>query len=374
MQRMLCKIAKWAGLIAAGLFALYLLAATALALAPSPKLIHPNRASHSEPRGLGGLCRASAGIRCFPMRDDALLAARQLGPLPVNQDGLIVVLLHGIMSSSGELAETARGLRETTGATVVRLDLRGHGGSAGKPGDIDHIGQWEEDLADVVSALRKESPGARIVLAGHSMGAGIEMRYALRHKERHDVPDVDGYLLFAPHFGYESPTTRKEPAADPKLAKSEASAPPPIIRMNVPRLIGLALLNVLGIAQLNGLDTLFFDLPVDLPFRAYSYRAVVSMAPDDYRPALAADAKPMLVLVGENDEAFIASEYPAAVAFHPNSKTVIVPNETHDGIFRNPAAFVAIHDWIGSVSPATSVTTGPLRSARIEAPIVPAKK
>jgi pimeloyl-ACP methyl ester carboxylesterase len=351
MPRVLRKISIWAGLIATGLVALYLIAATALALAPSPKLTYA--VSSSVPRKGGDSCRASAGIRCFPMRDDVLLAARPLGPLPVEKNGLIVVLLHGVMSSSGEFQETATQLREATGATVVRLDLRGHGHSVGgpaeKPGDLAHIGQWEEDVADVISALRRESPGSRIVLAGHSMGGGIAMRYALRHKERRDVPEVDGYLLFAPHFGDKSPTTRKEPAADPKLAKSGTSAPPEVIKINVPRLIGLALLNTVGITQLNGLDTLYFDLPFDLPFRAYSFRALVSMAPDDYRTALAADAKPMLVLVGENDEAFIANQYPAAVALHPNGRTVIVPNETHDGIFRNPAAFVAIHDWIGSV-------------------------
>ncbi|HEV7504017.1 MAG TPA: alpha/beta fold hydrolase [Thermoanaerobaculia bacterium] len=356
MQRVLRKIAQWAGLIVAGLVVLYLVAATALALAPSPKLTYANKPSPSAPAERGGSCRASAGIRCFPMRDDALLAARQLGSLPVEKGGLIVVLLHGVMSSSGELKETAQRLRESTGAVVLRLDLRGHGLSTGghdeKPGDIAHIGQWEEDVADVISALRKESPSSRIVLAGHSMGGGIAMRYALRHKERRDVPDVDGYLLFAPHLGDKSPTTRKEPAADPKIAKSGKSGksePPQIIKINVPRLIGLALLNVVGITQLNGLDTLYFDLPFDLPFRAYSFRAVASMAPDDYRTALAADAKPMLVLVGENDEAFVASQYPAVVALHRNSKTVIIQNETHDGIFRNPAAFAAIHDWIGAV-------------------------
>ncbi len=354
MPRMLRKIAIGLASIVAGLVALYLLAASVLLLLPAPKLTHTSVARTAT----GVACRNGAGVRCFPMRDGALLAARQLGPLPSEGNGLFVVLLHGVMSSSGELAETAQRLRESTGATVVRLDLRGHGlstgGSIGRPGDIAHIGQWEEDVADVVSALRRESPGARIVLSGHSMGGGIAVRYALRRKEHRDVPDVDGYLLFAPHFGDKSLTTRKEPAHDSRIAEAAKTGKtePQILKINVPRLLGLVMLNIVGITQLNGLDTLYFDLPFALPFRAYSFRALASMSPEDIRPALAADAKPMLVLVGAKDEAFLADQYPAVVALHRNGKTVIIPNETHDGIFRNPAAFAAIHEWIGTIQAA----------------------
>jgi alpha-beta hydrolase superfamily lysophospholipase len=325
MPRILRKAAIGIGSIVL----IYLLVAMGLTLAPAPKL------SYQPPQGptpRGARCRDGVGIRCIPMRDGALLATRQVGSIPADS-GLIVVLLHGIMSTGAELEETALRLQASTGATVVRLDLRGHGLSAGTPGDVDHIGQWEEDVTDVISTLHKESPGARILLAGHSMGGGIAMRYA----ERLDVPGVEGYLLFAPHLGDKSPTTRKEPAGG-------TNAPQPI-RVNVPRILGLVMLNVVGIRGLNGLDTLYFDIPIALPFRAYTFRALASVAPDDYRAALAADAKPMLVLVGQNDEAFRANEYPAVIALHRNGKTVIIPGETHDGVIRSDAAFAAIREW-----------------------------
>lgn len=273
------------------------------------------------------------------MRDGALLAGRQLA----SDSGLIVVYLHGVMSSGAEFEDGARMLRESTGAAVIRLDLRGHGLSAGIPGEIDHIGQWEEDVADVVSALRRENPGSRIILAGHSMGGGIAMRYAQRRAERRDVPGVDGYLLFAPHLGQRSPTSRTEPAGG-----ADAHAPQ-LIKVHVPRTIGLVMLNVLGIRGLNGLDTLYFDIPGDLPIHAYTFRAMASMSPDDYRGALTADAKPLLVLVGQNDEAFHADAYPAVVSLHRNGKTVIISGETHDGVTVSPVAFDAIRDWIGKV-------------------------
>ena len=333
------RIQKKVAIATLSLAMIYLVVAMGLVFAPGPKLVHESQHRTSRPPR-GGHCRAAAaaGIRCIPARDGALLAVRQTRPIATGS-GRIFVFLHGAMSSGAELEKAARRLQAATGATVLRLDLRGHGLSEGTPGDLDHIGQWEEDVADVVQALHKQSPGARILLAGHSMGGGIAMRYA----ERRDVPGVEGYLLFAPHLGEKSPTSRKEPAAggDPKA--------PPAIQVNVPRILGLILLNVVGIRGLNGLDTLYFDLPMALPFRAYTFRAMASVAPDDYRDALTADAKPMLVLVGQNDEAFRAGEYPAVVALHRNGKAVIIPGATHDGVVLSDAAFAAVGEWFRSI-------------------------
>jgi non-heme chloroperoxidase len=336
MNRILRKTAIWVGSIAL----IWLLAATALAVAPAPKLSHPapHRPVTRHHTSLGGACHDGAGIRCFPMRDGALLAGRQLD----SDSGLIVIYLHGVMSSGAEFEDGARMLRESTGGAVIRLDLRGHGLSDGTPGDIDHIGQWEEDVADVVSALQKENRGSRIILAGHSMGGGIVMRYARRRAEQRDVPDVNGYLLFAPHLGQSSPTSRTEPAGG-----ADAHAVQPI-KVHVPRTIGLVMLNVVGIRGLNGLDTLYFDIPGDLPIRAYTFRAMASMSPDDYRSALTADAKPLLALVGQNDEAFQAKEYPAVIGLHRNGRTIIIAGVTHDGVTVSPVAFDAIRDWSGN--------------------------
>jgi pimeloyl-ACP methyl ester carboxylesterase len=169
------------------------------------------------------------------------------------------------------------------------------------------------------------------------MGGGIAARYA----GRHDLPAVDGYLLFAPHLGQSSPTTRSEPAS------TDAHAPQ-VLKLHVRRLIGLAMLNVVRFRALNGLDTLYFDLPGDSTGRAYTFRALASMAPDDYRIALTADEKPLLVIVGRHDEAFRADAYPAVVKLHRNGTAVVVPGEDHDGITRNKTAFESVHAWAAS--------------------------
>jgi len=137
--------------------------------------------------------------------------------------------------------------------------------------------------------------------------------------------------------------TRHEPAASGNTGGK--SAPPPIL-VNVPRILGLALLNMAGIHALNGLDVLAFDLPFPLPFRSYTFRAIASSAPEKYRDALTADAKPLLVVAGEKDEAFHAEEYPAVVALHRNGRSLIVPGTSHDGVLRDPAALAAARDWI----------------------------
>jgi alpha-beta hydrolase superfamily lysophospholipase len=43
---------------------------------------------------------------------------------------------------------------------------------------VDYIGQLEDDVADVIAAIRARRPDARIVLLGHSAGGGLLVRYA----------------------------------------------------------------------------------------------------------------------------------------------------------------------------------------------------
>lgn len=48
---------------------------------------------------------------------------------------------------------------------VAVPDLRGHGVSPERRGDVDHIGQLEEDLADLIDQLRQG--GQTVTLIGH---------------------------------------------------------------------------------------------------------------------------------------------------------------------------------------------------------------
>jgi len=268
----------------------------------------------------------------FRMQDGVLLNSRWFS----SDSRVIVLFLHGIMGSSQSCAETCRRIREMTGAQAVALDLRGHGKSGGIPGDIRYVGQYEDDVADVIMELQKRKPGCRIVLAGHSMGGGIALRYAASLK----LPSADGYLLFAPHLGSKSPTARSALAGGEKASSEE------VMKLDLPRTIGLVMLNTIRIPWLNARHTLFFNVPPQSLIHAYTYRAMVSMAPTDFVAALRADTKPLLVIVGSKDEAFNAEQFAPVIRMHENGKTVVVDGESHNSILRSSAAFEAVTLWL----------------------------
>jgi esterase len=92
------------------------------------------------------------------------------------EDGAPVVFLHGV---SGSLRTYAWLPEEITqGRRIVRVDLRGHGGSEHASGayDIDSYGE------DVVALLR-ETVGRPAVLVGHSLGGVVAWWVAQRHPE-----------------------------------------------------------------------------------------------------------------------------------------------------------------------------------------------
>ncbi len=148
----------------------------------------------------------------FTTRDGEILFARHF---PAESD-LTILLLHGVTGDSAALTLGAERLREASGAAVIALDLRGHGQSGGTAGDVAYIGQYKDDVADVIAAIRADQPNGRNILAGHSMGGGIALQFA----QLTDAPAVDGYLLFAPHLGTNAPTM---PQLAPEMADFAAA-------------------------------------------------------------------------------------------------------------------------------------------------------
>lgn len=333
-------ILRWGLIVIAILLGLWFVVALGLIFSPAPKFSQraPEETAPWSPRPDGVECQKNNETRCFKMRDGAELSAQWFDA----KSKVTVVLLHGVKSYSGELETTALQIQQSSNVNVFTLDLRGHGASDGNPGDIDYIGQYENDIADMIATLRKDEPDSRLILAGHSMGGGIVMRYAARP----DMPTINGYLLLAPHLGTNSPTTPTEIAEGTESTGGTASEP--MVKIHLRRTIGLIMFNVLRIMPFNGLATLYFNVPDNFPIKHYSYRAMVSTAPDDHITALTNDSLPLLVLVGENDEAFRAEKYPEVIRLHNNGEVVILARETHDSVLHSPAAIEAIHKWLAS--------------------------
>ena len=132
--------------------------------------------------------------RRFQARDGVELLARRF----ISDSDVTVLLLHGITGQSGRLNKASGLIREASTNEVIALDLRGHGQSAGRRGDVDYIGQYEEDVADVVAEIHAGNPGGKVILSDHSMGGGIALRYA----KLEDAPAVDGYLALCTAPGH----------------------------------------------------------------------------------------------------------------------------------------------------------------------------
>jgi esterase len=91
-------------------------------------------------------------------------------------DGPPVVFLHGVSGSVRTYAWLPPEIAD--GRRIVRVDLRGHGGSEHAPGTYD-VDRYGEDVVDVL----REKVGRPAVLVGHSLGGVVAWWVAQRHPE-----------------------------------------------------------------------------------------------------------------------------------------------------------------------------------------------
>lgn len=254
-----------------------------------------------------------------------------------NSDNTII-LIHGVKSNGDKYNKTAGLLRESTKANVIALDLRGHGKSDGNDGDVNYIGQYADDLADVIKIIRKQKPKGKIIIAGHSMGGGVALNYAIQKNEAM----IDGYLLFAPLLGHNSPAFQQ-------TAPTETHGEEPFMKIHIARIIGLKMFNEIGDHSHDSLPVLFFNLPENMPSRKYTHRANMSMAPDDYKEGLESIKVPMLVLIGSKDEAFNPEVLKTAVTEYSKADVQIIEGVNHNEIRHNPQSFKTIKKWFSAL-------------------------
>ncbi|WP_440959224.1 alpha/beta hydrolase [Oceanicaulis sp. LC35] len=276
--------------------------------------------------------------RTVSARDGVELDLRVYGP----QGDTQIVFLHGVNSNASQLNHAAGLLQAATGAQVITPDARGHGASGGEPYRVDHIGQYEEDVADILAALRAEAPEGRVFLAGHSMGGGVVLRSVMLG----DRPDVDGYVLFAPNFG-DGPT-RHAPREEEDRPRDRDAANGWIV-FDSKAFIGVLMYNMLGITAANDTPVLYFNDPQG--GADYSYAAVMSAQPTvprDAPKALSELDAPLLVMIGSHDEVFNAGAYPDFVAEHAGAESdvVIVHELNHNRLINDPLVMARAADWI----------------------------
>lgn len=254
----------------------------------------------------------STDLQTYTARDGADLGFRRWDS--GRADAPLLVAVHGSGWHGAQFEALGAALAAQGLADVLASDLRGHGPAPQRRGDVDYIGQFEDDLADLIAQQARD--GQRVVMLGHSSGGGLVIRFA---GGVHGGL-LDGAVLLAPFVQHDAPTTRPQSGG--------------WARVMTRRIIGLSMLNMAGITGLNHLPIIQFSFPdavLDGPLghtatRAYSFRLNASYAPRQNWQADIRALPPFLLVAGERDEAFVAPQYASVFAAITNAgRYALVP-------------------------------------------------
>jgi pimeloyl-ACP methyl ester carboxylesterase len=250
----------------------------------------------------------------------------------------VVVLIHGSSDDGSGVHVLAKALRDA-GASVYVPGLRGHG-NFGRNGDVDYIGQLEDDLSDFVAVLRPLHPNASFSLIGFSSGGGFVLRVIAGPDEKF----FDRFVMISPALPQGAPTIRPDTGGWVSVAK--------------PRIIILAMLNRLGIGAFNGLPIVGFATSPKAPNLTsfYSFRLAVDFgAPRDYLAGFGRSRKPVALLFGGADELFYPERFaPLLEPVRPDLRITVVPGIGHIGMTVAPAGIAAVRKSFLDLTPPLS--------------------
>jgi non-heme chloroperoxidase len=267
-------------------------------------------------------------LKTYTARDGKQLAYR----LYPSRSNRVIILLHGSGWHSQYFLPLAEFISSTNLAQVYTPDLRGHGRAPERRGDIDYIDQLEDDLSDLVAVVKRDSPSSLLVVAGHSSGGGLAIRFAGSKYGQ----QVDAYMLLSPWLKYNAPTIRPN---------GGGWALP-----HTRRIIGLTMLNNVGIHWFNDLPVIDFDMPRNVrdgtETLSYSYRLNTGYAPRDYEKDLRAITQPLFVVAGTADEVFFADQFEPVISQFTKVKVRLVHDVTHMGVVINAAVRPVIKEWL----------------------------
>jgi len=245
----------------------------------------------------------------------------------------VLILIHGSGSESRYLKTCAGTISQDNVATVITPDLRGHGRNLKNQPDINYIGQLENDIEDLVTYAKDSLNAKKVVLAGHSSGGGLVLRYIANEK----LTKVDKAIMIAPYLGHDAPTMKPSSGG--------------WVTVGIKRWVGLSMLNAIGIENYNEKPVLFFNRPAayedSLQNKSYSYRMAVNFAPKNYEEDIANLRTNSLVLVGSEDESFYHDKFEEV--YSPAYKfvdTQIIQNVNHLNIVKNSEVLEKIEQYI----------------------------
>ncbi|SEB50899.1 alpha/beta hydrolase [Paenibacillus sp. GP183] len=275
----------------------------------------------------------STDFQMFTARDGAKLPYRYFG----GPSDCVLIFLHGITEPSLYLRELGQYVAKHNLATVYLPDLRGYGDNPIRRGDIDYIGQLDDDIDDLFRHVQARHPDSRIILGGHSAGGATALRQTIRpiHK------DIHAYLLLSPALSPNSPLERKDGNGNES-------------KVNVTKYVLLMALNALGIHQF---DHTVVYRRLTPPEKLHgtescnlSYRLALSrMVDNQYAKYLSRLTQPTFVLIGEDDEVFRADAYEQIYSKYCNAEVRVIPGHNHDAVVTTSEAHTIVGQWLQKV-------------------------
>jgi pimeloyl-ACP methyl ester carboxylesterase len=237
-------------------------------------------------------------------RDGASLYYEQHG------DGPPVLLSHGFSAASQMWAGQIPALSQSY--EVITWDMRGHGRT--KSPDDPRLFSEAETVADMAAVL--DACGAkRAVIGGLSLGGYMSLAFYRQYPER-----TRALMLFDTGPGYRNPDAR---AKWNERAEEWATT--------------LEAIGLVALARL-GTDEMQRDWHTNAQALAHAARGMLAQFDSAVLESLPNVQVPTLVLVGENDEPFLApTDY--MVKKIPNAQKAVIPAAGHAANMHNPNAF-----------------------------------
>jgi alpha-beta hydrolase superfamily lysophospholipase len=92
-----------------------------------------------------------------------------------------IIIIHGLAEHKGRYVEFINELHFLK-YSVFALDIRGHGESSGKKGDLNNFTEYVDELKKFISHIKEKYPLMKICLFGHSLGGLIACWYVSEYK------------------------------------------------------------------------------------------------------------------------------------------------------------------------------------------------
>lgn len=300
------------------------------------------------------LTESDSTVRYFTSFDLTPIAYRLI--VPPQEPELVVAFLHGIAAQSKLYLPLADSLAQRGIATAL-LDLRGHGRSGGPRGDVPSLDALVRDVRLFLDTLRHTFPGKKVILGGHSLGAGLSLRFILEFSDRKPLYRApDGLILMAGGF-----------FGNPRCDSLELQARRQFLRRGAFALLdGWKMAAVFPASLLNIKP---YPIQLILPNDALVERAVrdsllttqytmqflFAAFPTDLAAAYQRITFPTLLVIGQRDELVRVCDADTSLKRLINAETrelFVVHDANHINIIWKSAG--AIGNWLKSNIPLTS--------------------